>query len=178
MSKENPELGEVFALRPSVTNDRLNHPLDASRLVVVTHQPEGAHVGAVNVDYADATEPHNRFSVDTFELLETVLEDFTVTEPWNLKPGDVVTEAPHGPHYDAAVHVTRRVVKPLPPIVPGSFIIANGTGYSAGVPLVELFLTTSGEWVTKYGSGSTLGWTVPVIQERGFTVIRDAGEES
>lgn len=107
--------------------------------------------------------------------VETKEELFTITQPWDLKPGDIVDTVPE-PLSSAGVQVKRQVPvtppAPLPPTTPGSFIIANGAGANREKPTVPLFLTRQG-WVTQYVAG--LGWTPKVIQQRGFTVLHDEG---
>lgn len=68
-----------------------------------------------------------------------------------------------------------RLVKDAPqdtlPTRPGSAVLAGGVGHLKGKHVVPLFLTTKGEWVTKYGAN--FGWSNALIKERGFTVLHD-----
>jgi hypothetical protein len=68
--------------------------------------------------------------------------------------------------------------RPFPPTKTGSFIIANGVGEKADTPVVPLFLTLKG-WMNMWGlEAQVSGWDINTIQDRGFTVVYDAGEKN
>jgi hypothetical protein len=121
------------------------------------------------------------FLADEFSLVsvETKEELFTITQPWDLKPGDVVDTVPE-PRSSAGVQVRRQVPvappAPLPPTAPGSFILVHGISEdNRHLPTTPLFLSPKG-WLNRYATAPDLaGWNVAVIQQRGFTVVHDEG---
>lgn len=143
--------------------------------VTFARPDEAAGTGGqlLTVNFDGRLHPVQIFSRRVKLVVETKEELFTIHEPWNLKPGDVVDTVPE-PYSAAGVQVRRQVPvappKPLPPTTPGSFVLANGL---YGLPPLPMFLSRDG-WIHRKG----FTWTVEALQERGFTVVHDAGAKS